>query len=98
MFYRRRGFRAVLPLLAWWGWKRRPFYVFFTPQRFDTAKTRCRPGWLTAIAVQQRPRRRRDMSGPVDIVPAWSFRDQLRRKSTVSSMKRLKAGSPGSKT
>ena len=32
MFYRRRGFRVVLPLLAGhWGWKRRPFYVFFTP-------------------------------------------------------------------
>jgi hypothetical protein len=22
-----------------WGWKRRPFYAFFTPQRFRTAKT-----------------------------------------------------------
>jgi hypothetical protein len=43
MFHRRRGFRVVLPLLAgYWGWKRRPFYVFFTPQRFDTAKTRIR--------------------------------------------------------
>jgi hypothetical protein len=41
MFYRRRGLRVVLPLLAkTLGWKRRPFYVVFTPQRFDTAKTR----------------------------------------------------------
>ncbi len=40
MFHRRRGFRVVLPLLARiLDWKRRPFYVFFTPQRFDTAKT-----------------------------------------------------------
>ena len=29
-------------LPGYWGWKRRPFYVFFTPQRFDTAKTRIR--------------------------------------------------------
>ena len=41
MFYRRRGFRVVLPLLArTLGLERRPFYAFFTPQRFDTAKTR----------------------------------------------------------
>src|SRR5262245_64269069 len=33
VFYRRRGFRVVLPLLArTLGWKRRPFYVFFTHQ------------------------------------------------------------------
>ena len=36
MFYRRSGFRVVLPLLpGHWGWKRRPFYVFFTPQCFE---------------------------------------------------------------
>src|SRR5262245_33232050 len=40
VFYRRRSFRVVLPLLArTLGWKRRPFYVFFTHQHFDTAKT-----------------------------------------------------------
>jgi hypothetical protein len=26
-----------------WGWKEGPFYVFFTPQRFDTAKTASSP-------------------------------------------------------
>lgn len=41
MFYRRRGFRVFLSCLpGHWRWKRRPFYVFFTWQRFDTAKTR----------------------------------------------------------
>src|SRR4029434_10144342 len=32
-----------------WGWKRRPFYVFFTPQRFETAKTQSRRSSVRAI-------------------------------------------------
>ena len=46
MFYWRRGFRVVLPLVArTLGWKRRPFYMFFTPQRFDQdAEVLCRRG------------------------------------------------------
>jgi hypothetical protein len=40
MFHQPRGFRVVLPFLARTLGLERPFYVFFTPQRFDTAKTR----------------------------------------------------------
>ena len=65
MFHRRRGFQVVLPLLARiLGLERRPFCVFFTPQRFDTAaKTPSRPTMhapavisrtLTAIKALQR--------------------------------------------
>jgi hypothetical protein len=37
------------------GWKRRPFYVFFTPQRFDTAKVHNGPGPRAPAATQQSP-------------------------------------------
>jgi hypothetical protein len=41
-----------------WSLKRRPFYMFFTPQRFDTAKTPSRPRQWARIAMRRvfRPR------------------------------------------
>ena len=43
MFYQRQVSESSCQSLpGHWGWKRRPFYMFFTPQRFDTAKTQCR--------------------------------------------------------
>jgi hypothetical protein len=35
--------RLAIALPGHWGWKRRPFYVFFTPLRLDTAKTQSSP-------------------------------------------------------
>ena len=43
MFYQRRGFQSSCHCLpGHWSWKGSAFYVFFTPQRFDTAKTHFR--------------------------------------------------------
>ena len=79
MFYRRGGFLAVLPLLARTsGWKRRPFYVFFTHQRFDTAKTRCRLGRQVSVAAQHSGARYAKSS---DILIPTSGRDRVKRRA-----------------
>ncbi len=52
MFYRRRGFRVVMPLLArTLGLKKKAVLRVFTPERFDTAKTLSGPSCRAAVTV-----------------------------------------------